>query len=195
MTEGALLRRRSPEIGESGYPRIDGDFYCSEPFIPAALVAKVRLRGVVLEPACGKGDISLALIAAGYPVWSRDLHNRGFGEAGVDFLTAPIPDCIRTVATNPPYRDELADAFVWRALDLMRPRRGLVCMLFSHRFDCAKSRADLFERHPAYRLRITLRQRPRWGFGNGNPKAHFAWHVWDFARLRRRGELARVDWY
>jgi hypothetical protein len=92
-------------------------FYPTPEPATRAMLALERFKGRIWEPACGDGAISRLLLAAGYEVASTDLHDRGYGVPGVDFLTceaAPVDN----VVTNPPFK--LAEAFVHRALAVAR---------------------------------------------------------------------------
>ncbi len=59
------------------------------------LLRQVRLRGGVWESCCGGGSIAAMPQAHQNAVSASDLEDRGFGEAGVDFLgcAAFPPDC------------------------------------------------------------------------------------------------------
>lgn len=95
--------------------RGEADFYPTPPGATWALARLGVLPRRVWEPACGDGAMARVLAAAGYEVVATDLHDRGFGESPVDFLTerelrAPA------IVTNPPFA--LADDFVAHAMDL-----------------------------------------------------------------------------
>lgn len=110
--------------------REDGDFYPTPPEATRALVLWLKARGLldfnapVIEPACGAGAMARVLEAEGLFVISSDLHDRGFGEAGVDCLTRDYPRRAQII-TNPPYRDDLPDRFIRRAALQAR----LLCLL------------------------------------------------------------------
>lgn len=94
------------------------------------------------------------------------------------------PDAI---ITNPPYDDKdsgvTAEKSLRHALRLMEAEKGMVAMLLRHEFDCGKKRRDLFEDHPAFMAKITLRFRPRWIEGTtGSPRHNYAWYVWDWVK-------------
>jgi hypothetical protein len=91
------------------------DFYPTPAGASWALARLGVLPTRVWEPACGDGAMARVLEAAGHEVVATDLHDRGFGEAPVDFLQerrlrAPA------IVTNPPF--SLADDFVAHSLDL-----------------------------------------------------------------------------
>src|SRR6516225_8537443 len=66
------------------------------------------LAGEIWECACGDGSMSRILEQTGQPVHSSDLYDRGYGEAGVDFLHATRT--ADNIVTNPPYN--CAEGFV-----------------------------------------------------------------------------------
>lgn len=110
--------------------RAAGDYYTTDPtaveqFIKhyhdyfGSFVHNADTR--IWEPACGCGNISKVLESNGYKVISTDLHDRGYGRSGVDFLTTYKPLTCDTIITNPPYA--LADEFVKHAMDIL-PRDG-----------------------------------------------------------------------
>jgi len=69
------------------------DFYATPPECTVALLKNYQrlFEGSrVWEPACGDGAISKVLEDHRLDVISTDLHDRGYGEGGMNFLTA---DC------------------------------------------------------------------------------------------------------
>lgn len=102
--------------------RAAGDYYTTDPtaveqFIKYYHRLNGNFIGLIWEPACGCGNISKVLESNGYHVISTDLYYRGYGNSGVDFLTADLPDEVVTIITNPPYA--LADDFVKHAMDVL----------------------------------------------------------------------------
>ena len=121
----------------------------------------------------------MVLIAAGYDVVSSDLRDYGYGDPGVDFLSAPIPPEVKHILTNPPY--QLAQEFIERALELIAETGGKAAFLLRNEYDCAAKRVFLFE-HPSFAQRLVLTKRPRWVAGStGSPRHNYAWFVWDAA--------------
>jgi hypothetical protein len=98
-----------------------------------------------------------------------------------DFLACrSLPPGVRSIVTNPPYA--LAEQFLRRALDLTRPAKGMVAMLFRNEYDSASGRRDLFER-PPFAAKLVLTRRPRWvdalQQNSASPRHDFAWYLWD----------------
>ncbi len=68
---------------------------------------------LILEPACGNGNISNFLISKGKVVISRDILT------GSDFLLEPIPPTIDAIITNPPFSSKTQ--FIQRCVDSDKP--------------------------------------------------------------------------
>lgn len=172
-----------PMYGESGYQRIAGDAYWTPEWCVDVLMRHVTWLNQscrqTLEPACGAGNISRALERHKISVVSNDINDYGFGITGPEFnfLTRGIEDRICAIITNPPY--ENSDAFVERAIQVMRPRDGFVAMLLRNEWDAAASRSRLLAR---LSLKLVLTKRPRWSADNkASPRHNFAWFCWDFS--------------
>lgn len=75
----------------------------------------------VWEPACGEGHISEVLSEYFGSVLATDIHDYGRGDAWpgkADFLDMAAPVRADWIITNPPFRGNMAERFVLRALDL-----------------------------------------------------------------------------
>jgi hypothetical protein len=181
----AAARRDSSMLGDSGYERIEADFYPTPPENVDCLLSAIVLHRDVWEPACGNGSISQRLVQFGHSVVSTDLHDHGFGLPGLDFLKA---DCIpqtgvRAIVTNPPYGD-LVEPFIEKALELMEPVKGQVAMFLRNEWDCGVRRMSLFGL-PPFHKKIVVTKRPRWIAGStGSPRHNYAWFVWDWRHVR-----------
>lgn len=189
MTDAAMLK-------QSSFARRENDAYWTEPRVTEALLGKVRLRGDVWEPACGRGDMVRVLQAHGYTVHASDI--KRYDGAPEDTLTLDFLDVARiwprveTIITNPPYSH--AVAFIERAITLMRPVRGMVVMLLRNEFDSAKGRRKLFET-PIFKTKYVLTFRPRWidcedGGTQASPRHWFSWFLWD----HRHVGPATMEW-
>jgi hypothetical protein len=92
-----------------------------------ALIDNEEFNGEIWESACGNGAMSVVLETTGQRVISSDLYDRGYGDAGIDFLTQKrrTPNII----TNPPYN--AAEGFVRSGLKAFVPivRRGSASIL------------------------------------------------------------------
>lgn len=171
-------------MGESGFQRVEGDRYWTEPWVTRAVLNAVKFRGVIWEPAAGRGDMAEVLHDAGYEVIVSDIVGATLGCDGAatsDFLTHTSPgDGLISIVTNPPYVH--AEAFVRKALELTERAGGMVAMLFRNEYDCAAGRRDLFERE-SFRAKLVLTKRPRWiddlNQQSASPRHNFAWYLWD----------------
>ena len=67
---------------------LDGpDFFPTPAWATYALIDNEKFSGEIWESACGDGAMSRVLAQTGCNVLSSDLHNRGYGDVGIDFLT------------------------------------------------------------------------------------------------------------
>lgn len=217
MTAGTILhshaqtaRRRSATHGQSGFERRENDSYWTEPWVTAALLGAVKIRGPVWEPACGRGDMVEVLRERGLTVIGSDIVDHGCsGSFNYDFLSGALvslPATLwpRAIISNPPYglRGRTAEAFCWRALEFMKPMGGQVAMLLRHSFDPAARRNDLFDPLCSpFACKVTLTKRPRWDWWErdkplASPLHNFSWAVWDYAwvgePVLRRAPMART---
>ena len=185
--------RKVRVIGETGKPRLYADAYMTPEWVWYALLANVKLRSDVWEPACGTGNGVGVLQRAGLLVFATDIQdyrrNGSLGACGGcadgvgDFLRwDSLPGRLRTIATNPPY--SLQDQFIEKALDLMRPVGGMVCLLLNNNTDTAKGRRKLFGDCPAFAGKLVLTKRIAW-FGGPGARQNHAWYIWDFAHQTR----------
>jgi len=158
--------------GDSNLDREKDDYYKTPEHATRALLSRETFEGVTWEPACGNGAISRLLPGT---VISTDLHDRGFGESGVDFLREIRP--VDNVVTNPPY--VLAREFVEHALKCARYK---VAMLLKLNFLESQERYPFFENTPL-RCVYVFSQRLSFDKGNeagkGNGLLAYAWFVWD----------------
>lgn len=183
-------KKRSGMLGEAGFERVEGDRYWTEAWVTKALIDRVRLRGLVWEPAAGRGDMADVLVAEGYKVMCSDIAGASLGCVGAaetDFLTCTSPgDGAFSVCTNPPYVH--AEAFIVKALGLTKRASGMVAMLLRNEYDCAASRRYLFEQEP-FAQKLVLTKRPKWiddlAQHSASPRHNFAWYLWDWHHAGR----------
>jgi hypothetical protein len=173
------------DIAPSRHKRVENDGYLTidARWIVPALLSRVPICGRILEPAAGRGHISLELRRAGFDVVSRDIHRYlvplvdgiGIGDirefeslAGFDW-----------VVTNLPYRD-LSELTAHLTRLGARDRCG-VALLVRAEWLIPKARYRLVHEHPHFAGAVMLTARPRWvGRGNdgASPRHNFAWAVW-----------------
>jgi hypothetical protein len=175
--------RKSASHGEAGYPRAAFDAYFTPQWCTELLCRAVRFGPEtgptwIWEPACGNGAMVDVLRCAGYWVDGSDLTDHGFGETGVDFLTAKPEQEYAAIVTNPPF-GTLARQFVVRALEIVKPQMGMVAVLQRHEFDAPKTNWPLFK-YP-YAMKLILPRRPKWSSEDkASPRFPFAWYVFDY---------------
>jgi hypothetical protein len=106
------------------------DYFPTPPFATRALIERVlpvlAIRQSDLanmtawEPACGEGHMAEPLAEYFGRVIATDIHEYGYGEAPVDFLSEGTSRDADWCITNPPFDDNKAVRFVRRALKLAR---------------------------------------------------------------------------
>jgi hypothetical protein len=181
---------------ETGYPRVDKDFYPTPDWVIGTLAEHVYLTGLtVWDPACGDGRMAEALRQAGCAhVQTSDIVGYGNGQDEVlDFLSTREPKRSRfdLLVTNPPFgpRGTLAVAFIEAGLKRIRQRGGMLALLLPVDFDSAKSRARYFGDCPEFTAKIVLRRRIVWFQRNDGiteaPKENHAWYIWEPRSLLR----------
>jgi len=173
--------RKSANHGEAGYERVTRDAYFTEPWVTRALLSAVRFGPVVWEPACGDGRMAREIEAAGYLVFSSDIHDYGYPSTEIrDFLRSAFLYGCNADVTNPPF--DLARQFIVRAIEGVRTNGGKVAILQRHEFDAPKTNRPLFE-YP-FACKLILPRRPRWtdSADKASPRFPYAWYVWDWSR-------------
>lgn len=162
---------------------LDGpDYFPTPAWATFALIDNEEFRGEVWECACGDGSMSRVFETAGNKVISTDLYERGYGEAGHDFLRAKRK--ADNIVTNPPYN--CAEGFVERGLQQSRRKFALLLRLaFLEGGNRAKT---IFSNSPPARVwvfseRITFY--PKGAERKGSGTTAYAWFVWDKAASGR----------
>jgi hypothetical protein len=188
-----ILRDVRRAIHVSGYDREGRDFYATPAWVTEALLRHVRFRGPVWEPCCGDGAMSSVLAEHGYEVVSTDLVDRGFGEAGVDFLTChKVPRACRSIVTNPPYGDTGSHTgqsrsptamlnFLRHAMMLTASVRGQLALLVRLQWIAGQRVAETMSGGP-FAAVVVLTHRIRWfdmGELTNHGQHHHAWVVFD----------------
>jgi hypothetical protein len=171
------------------------DFYPTHPGATRALLSVEAFDGPIWEPACGDGAMSRVLEAGGHEVVSSDLIDRGYGEAGRDFLMEWAPRAPHIV-TNPPFR--WAREFADRALLLTRAPGGKVALFLRLAFLEGLARQAWFAATPLARVWVMSRRVPMArGKAAGADDEHgviaFAWFVWEHGH-RGPPALGWLDW-
>ena len=156
---------------------LDGpDFFQTPAWATYALIDNEKFSGDIWESACGDGAMSCVLAKTGCTVLSSDLHNRGYGDVGIDFLTAKRRS--DNIVTNPPYNS--AEGFV--AAGVQKATRKFALLLRLAFLEGANRANTIFSRNPPNRVwvfseRITFY--PSGAIQKGSGTTAYAWFVWD----------------
>jgi len=168
---------------------LDGpDYFPTPAWATHALMDNEKFKGEIWEPACGNGAMSEVLATKGNPVTSSDLYDRGYGEAGVDFLTArrKAPN----IVTNPPYNS--AEGFV--DAGLAKADRKFALLLRLAFLEGANRQRTIFSKRAPSRVwvfseRITFY--PAGAVQKGTGTTAYAWFVWD----KEAGGGTELKWF
>ncbi len=156
---------------------LDGpDFYPTPRWATFALIESESFTGDIYEPACGDGSMSEVLAETGNRTISSDLYDRGYGEAGRDFLTSERS--ATNIITNPPFNS--AEGFV--AVGLRNTQRKFALLLRLAFLEGAGRTNTIFHVNPPSRVwvfseRITFY--PKGAVVAGSGTTAYAWFVWD----------------
>ncbi len=156
---------------------LDGpDFFPTPAWATYALIDNEKFTGDIWESACGDGAMSRVLDKTGCQVVSSDLHDRGYGDVGIDFLTAKRQ--AGNIVTNPPYNS--AEGFV--ASGVQKAKRKFALLLRLAFLEGAHRANTIFYRSPPSRVwvfseRITFY--PSGAIQKGSGTTAYAWFVWD----------------
>lgn len=152
------------------------DFFPTPSWATHALIDNEKFDGDIWESACGNGAMSDVLEMTGRSVTSSDLYNRGFGEAGINFLNTKRR--ANNIVTNPPYN--AAEGFVQAGLVLAKKKFALLLRLAF--LEGANRQRTVFTDAPPSRVwifseRITFY--PAGAVQQGSGTTAYAWFVWD----------------
>lgn len=152
------------------------DFFPTPAWATEALIDNESFSGDLWECACGNGAMSEVLETACARTFSSDLYDRGYGEAGMDFLQAKRS--FDNIVTNPPYN--AAEGFVRKGLELANRKFALLLRLAF--LEGANRQRTIFEEAPPARVwvfseRITFY--PAGAEVKGSGTTAYAWFVWD----------------
>lgn len=156
---------------------LDGpDFFPTPAWATEALIDNERFDGDLWECACGNGAMSEVLENASSNVYSSDLFDRGYGDAGIDFLEAEKR--FDNIVTNPPYN--AAEGFVQSGLKMANKKFALLLRLAF--LEGSNRQRTIFSEAPPSRVwvfseRITFY--PAGAEVKGSGTTAYAWFVWD----------------
>lgn len=152
------------------------DFFPTPAWATEALIDNEKFDGDLWECACGNGAMSEVLRRATPQTYSSDLYDRGYGEAGIDFLEST--NRFDNIVTNPPYN--AAEGFVRSGLELAGKKFALLLRLAF--LEGANRQRTVFSTNPPSRVwvfseRITFY--PAGAEVKGSGTTAYAWFVWD----------------
>lgn len=156
------------------------DWYVEPIWATELLFRALDFVGPIWDPCCGQGNILKAVCSAGNitnGVRATDLVDRGYGDAGIDFLLSS--DWAQNIVFNPPYLH--AEAFILHALKLAS---GKVAALVNLKFLASQGRRErLFKPHPPLVVLILSRRPSMPPGGQDIPAkggtADYCWIVWE----------------
>lgn len=189
----SFIKANDSAMGGSNFDRNVLDYYPTPDWITEAIIP-ILLNGHILkdytiwEPACGEGHMVRVLNRHFQFVNATDIENYESGIEGfykLDFLKFNqqlFPE--NCIITNPPYGN-MAEKFIVKALEVLPKRDGVCAFLMRNEYDCAKTRAYLFNQYP-FAGKVVLTTRPKWIEGStGSPRHNYAWYIWDYKHTGR----------
>ncbi len=156
---------------------LDGpDFFPTPAWATHALIDNEEFVGDIWECACGNGAMADVLETTGNRVIATDLHDRGYGEGGIDFLETKR--VVPNIVTNPPYN--AAEGFVHTGLKASTRKFAVLLRLAF--LEGANRQRTIFTDTPPSRVwvfseRITFY--PAGAVQKGTGTTAYAWFVWD----------------
>lgn len=152
------------------------DYFPTPRWATFALMESEKFVGDVWECACGDGAMSRVIEESGSGVISSDLYDRGFGEAGHDFLaTTRTAD---NIITNPPYN--AAEGFVRSGVKQATRKFALLLRLAF--LEGANRANTIFSKVPPARVWVFSERITFYPSGvepKGSGTTAYAWFVWD----------------
>jgi hypothetical protein len=129
----------------SGYKRVDKDFYVEPRWVVHLLLDVESFEGEVLDPCCGTGTIPSVCLERGISARGSDLVYRGFGEVRDLFS---VTEQVENIISNVPYK--IAERCVRHMLKLARYK---VALILPMTFWESRERHSFFEEYPPVRYR------------------------------------------
>jgi hypothetical protein len=152
------------------------DFFPTPAWATHALIDNEKFKGDIWECACGDGSMSRVLENTGQKVFSSDLYDRGFGEAGYDFLKPAR--AANNIVTNPPYN--CAEGFVASGVGYAKRKFALLLRLAF--LEGANRANTIFAKIPPSRVWVFSERITFYPIGvepKGSGTTAYAWFVWD----------------
>ena len=154
----------------------ESDFYPTPAWVTEALMECEYFDGKIWEPCCGDGAMS-EVLKQKYDVISTDLHDRGYGSGGIDFLQVePCP--FDNIVTNPPFN--IAEDIFHKAYSIATRKVALLLRLAF--LEGGGRYLRIFDKHPPARLHVfseRVTMYPGGAKATGTGTTAYAWFVWD----------------
>jgi hypothetical protein len=198
LTSSSALGQAAPKVPEPNgaralmasrqEPANSLDFFPTPPFATRALIERVLpILGIrqsdlakmnAWESACGEGHMAEPLTEYFGQVIATDIHDYGYGEAQVDFLSEDTCRDADWWITNPPFGDK-AIRFALRALKLARV--GTAMFMRLQWLETIKRYELVFRDHPPTLISFFVERvnlcKGRWE-PDGSTATAYCWLVW-----------------
>ena len=128
-----MPQNRSSAIFSQRHETLDSlDDFPTPPWATRALMELRQIKSdwqrmTCLEPACGRGTMSIPLLEYFGTVDSSDVYDHGYGDVQ-DFLSTETPlkrECYDWVITNPPFK--MAEEFINKGLQVSKVGTAMLC--------------------------------------------------------------------
>ena len=186
MTDPAVVHtppRGRADVAPTRFERIENDGYLTidARWIVPMLLRTVAIEGRVLEPAAGRGHLSLELKRAGLDVISSDV--KTYDDPLVSDISIGDIRALTTLAgfdwvvSNLPYSHmtELATLLT----NLGARAHCNVALIARNGWLSPKARGELIHEHPHFAGVVMMTKRPHWAADRGKgPRHDFSWLVW-----------------
>lgn len=159
------------------------EFYPTPAWVTYALMQAEDFAGDIWECACGDGAMAEIIKKFNPQILSTDLYDHGYGDGGIDFLTA---DKMATnIITNPPF--SLAEDFIKVALTKAKSKVAFLLRLAF--LEGRRRHQEIFSSYPPSRVYILSERATMYQYGvegKEGGKTAYAWFVWDIKDLGRK---------
>jgi hypothetical protein len=154
------------------------DFYETPEQAVNKILDVQKLRGDVLEPCAGNGNISNVVNKRYKKPFTVEINKNLKADVHVDFLQWKTKKRFDTVIMNPPFSLNNNGEFLLKSKSLLRPN-GLIIMLVQIQWLGSKKRQILFKNVMYPTKCFLLHERLNF---NGKTGIYYCWLVWDFSR-------------
>lgn len=170
---------------------LPSDLYTTPQWAVAALLKRETFEGSILDPGCGKGDISKVLKATGHQdVTGIDIYDWGYGTPNIDYLQ--FDEKTDHTIMNPPF--SLLQEFIVKALENSTKKVAVFSRVSSLE---TKGRFNTVYKNKAPNrvyLFVNRVKCSKGGHDDGQSSAVFyCWQVWDLTADTNVTELLWID--